>query len=70
MRIRLNDPGLVPDLRRHFERSGFVTNQIADETIQARHPDPPDKAQARREIEAHLAVWRAMHPEAEAELTE
>lgn len=68
MRIRLNDPGLVADLRQHFERSGFVTNQTGDETIEPRRPDAPDSAQAHREIELHLAVWQAMHPEAEAEL--
>ena len=68
MRIRLNDPGLVPDLRHHFERSGFATDQVCDETIEVRRPDAPDKAQARREIELHLAVWQAMHAEAGAEL--
>jgi hypothetical protein len=70
MRIRLNDPGLVPDLRQHFERSGFVSSRIGHDTIEAGRPDAPNKGQASREIEAHLAVWRAMHPEAEAELIE
>jgi hypothetical protein len=68
MRIRLNDPGLVTDLRHHFERSGFVTDQLGDETIEVRRQDAPDKAQARREIELHLSIWQAMHPEAGAEL--
>jgi hypothetical protein len=65
----LSKLGLVPDLRQHFERSGLVTNRVDDNAIEVRRPDAPSEAQTRREIESHLTVWRAMHPEAEAELT-
>jgi hypothetical protein len=68
MRIRLIDPGLVPDLRQHFERSGFVTNRIDDAVVEIWRPDISGEAQAVRAVESHLAVWRAMHPEADDEL--
>ena len=68
--MRLSDPGLVPDLRQHFERSGFVTNRTGDEAIDVWRPaDVSDETEAARAVESHLAVWRAMHPETEAELT-
>jgi len=41
MRIRLNDLALVPELRQHFERSGFVTNRLSAETIEVWRPDVP-----------------------------
>jgi hypothetical protein len=69
MQIRLSKPGLVPDLRQHFERSGFVTNRIGEDAIEAWRPGVSDDAQAVRAVESHLAVWRAMHPEAQAEST-
>jgi hypothetical protein len=69
MRIRLSDPGLIPDLRQHFERSGFVTNRIDDAVVQIWRPGVSDEAQAVRAVESHLAVWRAMHPDADAELS-
>jgi hypothetical protein len=69
MRIRLSDPGLIPDLRQHFERSGFVTNRIDDAVVQIWRPGVSDEAQAVCAVESHLAVWRAMHPDADAELS-
>ena len=68
MRIRLSELGLVPDLRQHFERSGFVTKRVEDDVIEVWRPDTPSEAEARGEIESHLMIWRAMHPEAEVEL--
>ena len=70
MRLRLSDPALVPDLRRHFERSGFVTNRVSEDTIEVWRPDVPGREQERREIELHLTVWRAMHTEVAIELIE
>jgi hypothetical protein len=69
MRIRLSDLGLIPELRQHFERAGFVTNRIGDETIEVWRPDAPNEAQGRREVEIHITSWRAIHPHSEAELT-
>jgi hypothetical protein len=62
MQLRLSDnPALIPELRQHFERSGFVTNRVSEDTIEAWRPDAPSAEQERREIGLHLAVWRAMH---------
>jgi hypothetical protein len=67
MRIRLSDAALVPELRQHFELSGFVTNRFDEDTIEAWRPDAPSEQQNRREVELHLIVWRTMHPETIAE---
>jgi hypothetical protein len=68
MRIRLSDPGLVPDLRQHFERSGFCTNRIDERVIEILPSRVSGETDAVRAVDSHLAVWRAMHPDAEAEL--
>ncbi len=70
MQVRLSDPALVPDLRQHFERSGFVTNRLNEDTIEAWRHDAASQDQERREIEAHLTVWHAMHGGIETELME
>jgi hypothetical protein len=64
MQLRSSDPAYVPDLRQHFERSGFPANRVSEDTIEVWRPDAPSPDQERREIELHLAVWHAMHPEA------
>ncbi len=61
MRLRLSDPALIPGLRQHFERSGFVTNRVGEDEIEAWRPDAPSAGQERREIALHFAVWRALH---------
>ncbi|MGH2451044.1 MAG: hypothetical protein ACRDGE_07210 [Candidatus Limnocylindria bacterium] len=70
MRIRLTDPALVPELRQHFERSGFITNRLNEDTVEAWRPDAPNEEQGRREVELHLAVWRTMHAESVAEASD
>lgn len=70
MRLKLTDPALVPDLRQHFERSGFVTNRVTDDAVDVWRPDALSPEQERREIEAHLAVWRAMHTETAVDLSD
>jgi hypothetical protein len=62
MRIRISDPSLAGDLRHHFERSSFTVDDLDAATLEVKRPDAPDDDQARREIELHLRVWRAMHP--------
>lgn len=67
MRLRLSDPKLVPNLRQHFERSGFVTNRVSEDTIEAWRPDARNPEQERREIERHLTVWHVMYAAATVE---
>ena len=68
MRIRLADPALIGDLRRRFERSGFVTNGLAEDLIELGQPARRDQLREARAIEGHVAVWRAMQPQADVEL--
>ena len=62
MHLRLSNPASVPELRQHFERSGFATTLLSDDTIEIR------QVAARDAIELHLDVWRAMHPDVEVEV--
>lgn len=68
MRLRLFDPAAIPELRQHFQRSGFA---LADdgENLVIRRPDAPNAEQERREIELHLQVWQTMHPDVRLEIT-
>jgi hypothetical protein len=62
MRIRLIDSNLREDLALHFERAGFAVQPLG-EILEIRRPDAPSDVQARREIDLHLAVWRALNPD-------
>jgi hypothetical protein len=66
MRLRLSDPAWLPDLRQHFERSGFVTNRVDEDVIEVWQPGTDTEA-SRAAIEVHLSVWRAMHSELSVE---
>lgn len=68
MRIRLDEPELLGDLRAHFERAGFSVERAGEDALEVGRPDAPSVEQARREVELHLRVWRTMRPEAGAEL--
>jgi hypothetical protein len=68
MHLRLFDPAALPELRQHFTRSGFSVAEDGERLIVGR-PEAPDARQERREIELHLQVWQAMHPEVGVELT-
>jgi hypothetical protein len=64
MRIRVDPPALLGDLRWHFERSGFGAEEFGPDSITVERPDAPSNAQAWREADIHLRIWEAMHPEA------
>jgi hypothetical protein len=70
MNLQLDDPALIPDLRQHFERSGFVTNRLDDETVEVWQTDPRSDDHEREAIQAHLAIWRAVHEDADVEIVE
>jgi len=71
LHIRPRDPSLLPELHRHFERSGFRVDRVGD-AVDVRRLDAPDDEQATRgtnrafldlrEILLHLRVWLVMHP--------
>jgi hypothetical protein len=62
LHIRPRDPSLLPELHRHFERSGFHADRVGDDAINVRRLDAPNEQQATREILLHLRVWLVMHP--------
>jgi hypothetical protein len=68
MQLRLNDPALIPELRQHFERSGFVTNRVDDETIEVWQSVPRNHDHERHSIETHLSIWRAVHADVPIDL--
>jgi len=68
LHIRPCDPSLLPELRQHFERSGFSVDRAGD-AIDVRQPDAPNEQQATREILLHLRVWLAMRPDSIEEPT-
>jgi hypothetical protein len=70
MYLYVSDPGLVDDLGAHFRRSGFAVEPMGGSMVDVRRPDAPEPEQERREIEVHLSVWRATHPEASVLISE
>jgi hypothetical protein len=68
MLIRLSDPTLVGDLRYHFERAEFETDDAGGSMVEVFRLDAPSPDQERREIELHLRVWQAGNPGVKAEL--
>jgi hypothetical protein len=68
MHLRLSNPASIPELRHHFERSGFVTDRVSEDTIEIQAPTAPTQATTADSIELHLGVWRAMHPDLRIEL--
>lgn len=61
VQLRLRDPSLLPELTRHFERSGFRVKRTGN-VIEVERPDAPNDEQATREVLLHLRVWTVMHP--------
>jgi hypothetical protein len=61
MQLRLDDPALIPDLRQHFERSGFAADPVDAATIEVWQPEARSDDAARDAVENHLAIWRAVH---------
>jgi hypothetical protein len=68
MLIQLSNATLADDLCAHFRRSGFSAESVGGSLVEVSRPDAPDSEQARREVELHLRVWQATHPEASVEL--
>ena len=61
MRLRPSEPDLLADLRQHFARSGFSVAE-EDGALVVRRAEGPSVDQE-DEIEVHLRVWQAMHPD-------
>ena len=61
MRLRPSEPDLLADLRQHFARSGFSVAEEGGALIVGRGERPG--VEQEDEIEVHLRVWQAMHPD-------
>ena len=69
MRIQLSDPQLGHDLVAYLRRCDCRAEELRAGLVQAEPPPRQgDRALARLELDAYLRVWRAMHPQTEAEL--
>ena len=65
MRVRLNDPSLVPDLLGFLERGGLMATAEADSTVSVYVPhalnDPRDHAADRLRIVSEVRGWLSFH---------
>lgn len=72
MRIRVNDPSLVPDLLTFLQRGGLMAAQETDDTVNVLVPhalnDPRDQAADRLRVVAELRDWLALHRGAQVDL--
>jgi hypothetical protein len=68
MLLRISDATLVSDLCVHFLRSGFAVSEAGGTMVEVSRPDASYPGQERREVELHLAVWRATNPDVTVEL--
>jgi hypothetical protein len=69
MRILLNDPSLVEDLRDYLQRCNCDVQLRGATMVEATPPDRDvEPLYLRMELDAYLRVWRLMHPGAEASI--
>jgi hypothetical protein len=72
MRVRLNDPSLVPDLLTFLESGGLMVAQETEDTVNVLVPhalnDPRDQAADRLRIVGELRGWLAVHDGAQVDL--
>jgi hypothetical protein len=68
MLIQISENAFVADLCAHFFRAGFTVSETEGAVIQVSREDAPSTDQERREVELHLAVWRARNPTVAVEL--
>jgi hypothetical protein len=71
MRVRLNDPSLIPDLLSFLERSGLMASAESDDTVNVYVPhalnDPRDHAADRLRIVGEVRGWLSFHRGARAD---
>jgi hypothetical protein len=68
MRVRVGDPTLLSDLQRYLRAAECIAEQSGDDTLDVYISPAPSHEQARLEVDLYLRGWRALHPEARAEL--
>ena len=69
MRVLLNDPSLVEDLRDYLKRCNCAVELRGATAMEASPPEREVEAvYLRMELDAYLRVWRLMHPGADASI--
>ena len=68
MFIRISENSFLADLCAHFFRAGFTVEEADGRMVRVARDDAPNGDQERREVELHLAVWRARNPDVAVEL--
>jgi hypothetical protein len=69
MRILLNDPSLVEDLRDYLRRCNCEVELRGTTMVEASPPERNvEPVYLRMELNAYLRVWRLMHPGAEVSI--
>jgi hypothetical protein len=72
MRVRVNDPSLVPELLTFLQGGGLMVAQETDDTVNVLVPhglnDPRDQAADRLRIVGELRNWLSLHREARVDL--
>jgi hypothetical protein len=68
MLIRISENSFLADLCAHFFRAGFTVEEADGTMVRVARDDAPNGDQERREVELHLAVWRARNPDVAVEL--
>jgi hypothetical protein len=63
MVICVTDRALVDELCAHFRRAGLTAERVGGSMVAVAGADAPSVDQERREIAAHLQVFRLIHPE-------
>lgn len=65
MRIRLRTPDLTEDLVRFLRRMGWPAREVDYGVVAV---EPHGEADEPEQLDAHLRIWRRVHPRATVEL--
>jgi hypothetical protein len=67
-RITLEDPARLAELADALARTECAVEELGPAELAVDVPRAPSAEQAERELRIYLALWRAQHPAARAEL--
>lgn len=69
LRIRLSDPGPLPELLNYLARMGFNAEKVADETIEVAPITQISPSYDTCTMRAYFRSWHERHAEVEAEIS-
>ena len=68
LRIRLNDPQVLDELRVALAEAECSTARVDETTLLVTDPLDVDEREVRLEVAFYLKAWQSAHPEVELEL--